>query len=144
MSLEDLIQYVPAQTTAINQLVDTDRFSTSWPDSDHWAAFKESVWEKGLASLEVQEPVDRGYNPVEDSCILPGVIPATRSVMNIPDILFESLNLCNRDRRILVRSEYKEAEEAAVLATKDRMSPFVVTGQPGIGEFPPTLPRQQR
>jgi len=111
MSLEDLTQYVPAQTTAINRLlVDTDHFSTSWPGSDIWATFKESVWDKleGLASLEVQEPVERGNDPVEDSCILPGVIPATRSVMNIPDILFESLGLCNRDRRILVRSEYKE------------------------------------
>ena len=84
-----------------------------------------------------------GHDPVEDSQILPDDIPTTRLVMNIPDILFQSLNLHKRDRRILVRSEYKEAERGAILAVEDHVDPFLVTGQPGIGIFLPNLPQRQ-
>jgi len=132
--LEHLTQHIPAQTNAINQFLNNpDSFTTSWPSSDLWNALRVSVWKKGRASFEVWEPVERDHNPVEDSQILPDIVPPTRLVANIPGILLDSLGLGDRDRRILVRSEYEEAEEGVLLTALDRMSPFVVTGQPGIG-----------
>ena len=40
-------------------------------------------------------------------------------------------------RRILVRSEYHEAERAAVSTFQGNTKAFIVTGHPGIGLFPP-------
>jgi len=89
--------------------------------------------------VQVEEPVRRDDNPVEDSEIFPDTIPATRFVANVPGILLGSIGLNYRSRRILVRSEYEEAERAALLATRNCMNPFVVTGQPGIGRSPTSL-----
>jgi hypothetical protein len=68
MSLEDLTQYAPTQTAAINDLLRVGCFSTS-EVTLFWTEFKESVWKKGSASFQAQEPVERDDEPVEDSCI---------------------------------------------------------------------------
>ena len=53
MSLEDLSQYVPAQTLKIDKLVARKGyFSRSTPFVSSWDAFRRSVWGKGLASFE--------------------------------------------------------------------------------------------
>jgi hypothetical protein len=135
MRLEGLTQSVSApQTKAIDCLLDnTDYFFTSWRESPLWVEFRDSVWNRGLAGLQTREPFERGDDPVEDSKILPDVVPTTRLVANIPEILTNSLGL--RKRRILVRSEYEEAEQAALLAFEEHIDAFAVTGQPGIGTF---------
>jgi hypothetical protein len=135
MQLDDLTKSVPSQAEAIDQLLDnTDYFSTSWRHSSLWVEFRESVWRKGLARLQTQEPFERGDDPIENSQILPDIVPTTRLVANIPSILFRSLGL--NGQRVLVRSEYEEAERAALLAFEEkRCSTLAVTGQPGIGVF---------
>ena len=65
MSLKDLNQCTAAQTDAINHLVDMGCF-TNGPISANWTEFKESVWKKGLVSLQGQEPVERDDDPVDD------------------------------------------------------------------------------
>ena len=84
----------------------------------------------------MQEPVERSHDPVEDSQLLLNVVPAARSVVNIPEILFRTVSFCKRALQILVRSEYEEAERETLLAAEHGLNPFVVTGQPGIGTFP--------
>jgi hypothetical protein len=134
MRLEGLTQSVPAQTKAIDYLLgNTNYFSTSWYESSSWVEFRDSVWKKGLADLQAREPFERGDDPVEDSQTLPDIVPTTRLVTNIPSILSHSVNL--REQRVLVRSEYEEAEQAALLAFEEHIDAFAVTGQPGIGVF---------
>ena len=126
MSLEDLSQFVPAQTLKIDKLVTHKRyFSRFAPFVSSWDAFRRSVWGKGLASFQTEEPVQRGDDPVSEQA------PTMRSVMRFPrDIPFDwNLGI----KQILVRSEYEEAERAALWSNSHAMDAFLVTGQPGIG-----------
>jgi hypothetical protein len=133
MSLSDLVDYTPAQRQAISQLNPTDLCASGLPE---WDRFRETLWGTGLESLQQEELVERDDDPVEDIHILPDSLPTTCSVVTPPEI---PPNVWNPfGRRILVRSEYYEAERAAVLANNEGRDVFVVTGQPGIGP-PPSL-----
>jgi hypothetical protein len=85
----------------------------------------------GLEGLEKLEPVERDDKPVDDDHIFPDRLPPTRSVLIPPETLPKVWGLSSQ--RILVRSEYHEAERAALLANETDKRVFAVTGQPGIG-----------
>ena len=132
MSLRDLTLHTAAQANAIDEVLNNGYYlTTSWPESAAWHAFRDSVWKTGFASFQNEEPVERGDNPIKDSEILPDIVPPTCLVANIPRILFLATNL-KWTKRILVRSEYGEAEKATLDAAEDDVESFVVTGQPGI------------
>ena len=130
MSPKDSPQRAAAQTAEINALLASGLFSTSDVPLP-WIEFKESIWGVGYAALATREEVKRD-EPVQDY-YLPDPIPDKTWVVNIPNALpapWESLN-----RRILVRSEYYEAEQAVLLAEQKSKQAFLFTGHPGIGLF---------
>ena len=155
MSLESLTGHRDDQRSKIDG--NTRGFDNSADVAD-WTAFRDSVWGKeltflgaeelasleaeGLESLkargvttseeeeEEEEPADRDDEP------LPDVAPATCAVVQIPETMPEVWDLDNN--YILVRSEYEEAERAAVSANARNVNAFLVTGQPGIG-WPPLI-----
>ena len=142
MSLEDLSQYAPTQTAAINRLIGMGYF-TSGPVSLLWTKFKDSVWKKGLGAFEAPEPVERDeyglkesfYPPVEDDAIDDGYnVHTTVLVAKIPDTVPDVWD--SSSQRILVRSDYLEAVQTALSASEDCRDVFLVTGQPGIGAPP--------
>jgi len=132
MSLSDLTQHIPDQTSAIYRF----SFGTK-PLPGYWRSFKESIWGKGLDSLQQQELVERDSDPLEDSHILPDPPPVTRPVATLPKTLPDVGGLDGQEK-ILVRSEYHETEKAALLSNESGYGVFVVNGQPGIG--PPRSP----
>jgi hypothetical protein len=133
MSLETLKKRVSAQTLAIDKLIgDPDLFSDCGSGYlSSWEAFRASLWGNGLASLEAQKEVGGDDEPLSDAA------PAAGLVVKIPETLPHVWHLGSP--RILVRSEYKEAERAALSANADGIEAFLVTGQPGIGS-PPLTP----
>jgi len=133
MSLEDLTQYASTQTDAINRLIQMGRFTTG-PISDAWAEFKESVWKKGLASVERQEPVERDDDPVDEEEAPPDTIPVSALVTPIPASLPKVWD--SYSQRILVRSEYHEAEQTVLSANGNNKAALLIAGQPGIGLLP--------
>ena len=133
MSLEDLTQYAPAQTDAINRLIHAGHF-TPGPISSAWTEFKESVWRTGIASLQAQEPVERDDDPVDDDDL---VVPTATLVAIIPDTLPDVWHPSSQ--RILVRSDYYEAEITALSASEAGKGVFLATGHPGNGSLPSRL-----
>ena len=61
-------------------------------------------------------------------------LPDKHVVAALPETLLKSL--APKSKWILVRSEYSEAEQAAVLSGKTGFGAFVVSGQHGIGTSP--------
>ena len=111
MTLEDLVKHVPAQTTKIKQLIDRhDRFSNI---GSAWAAFRGSLWGERLGSLEENQPLSNATR-------------STRPVVEVP-ATFPGIDLMGSPK-ILVRSEYEEAEQAVLLANADDVDAFIVTG----------------
>jgi hypothetical protein len=131
MFLSDLVVHVPAQTEAISQLNPTNLCAPGLP---YWEELWESLWGIVLESLQQEELVKRDDDPVDDCHILPDSLPPTRSVVTLPEMLLKVWRL--RGRRILVRPEYYETEQAALLANENNRHVFAVTGQPGIGTRP--------
>ena len=115
------------QKAAIDKLLNEGLLSTSGIPLP-WIKFKESFWGVSSASLATQEEVKRD-EPVEDY-YLPDPVPDKTWVAKILPAPWKSPS-----QRMLVRSEYHEAEQAAMLADQDRMEAFLVTGHPGIGLF---------
>ena len=60
--------------------------------------------------------------------------PITRSTLTVPEPILREW--ASKSRKILVRSEYEETEEAANSAHDQGKDAFVVAGQPGIGVPP--------
>jgi len=133
MSLQDLTQYAGDQTDRINLLLQEGSLAPG-SASRKWTAFWESAWKKDFETLEEKElvvreqPGDRveDYSPSDP-------VPSSTSVMKIPRTL---PNLWFRSsERILVRSEYYEAERAALSASENGRDALVVAGHPGIGSL---------
>jgi hypothetical protein len=122
------------QKAVINKLLNEGLLSTSGVPR-RWIKFKKSVWGSGSMSLERLEEVERD-EPVrdfdEDYC-LPDPVPDKTWVVKIPNAL--PFPWKSPSQRILVRSEYHEAERAAMSADREGMEAFLVTGHPGIGLF---------
>ena len=134
--MEELKAHVPDQTLKINRLIDCfveDKKNSSW------VTFRNSVW--GIASasepsewqgLEVQQEVGMDIDVDATGGGKPtGAAPSARPVVKLPETLphmwgFDSSH-------ILVRSEYEEAEKAALVAIKGHADAFLVIGQSGIG-----------
>ena len=129
MSLEDLTKYASAQTDAINCLIQMGRFTTG-PISNNWTEFKESVWKKGLASVETQEPVERDDDPIDEYEIDPATVPVSALVAPFPGSLPKVWD--SYSQQILVRLEYQETEQT-VLSANENKAALLVAGQPGIG-----------
>ena len=126
MSLDMLKEHINIQNNAIKNLP-----SNALSDKDAWEDFRQEFWGKDLTSLEKQETVNRGNDPVADD-ILPEEPPSgTFSVMEVPKSLPITMGLSST--KIMVRSEYNEAELASLLSTKLGIKLFVVFGTPGIG-----------
>jgi len=130
MSLEDLTQYASAQTDAINRLIQMGRLTTG-PISNTWSKFKESVWKKGLASVEAHEPVERDDDPLDDEETDSDTIPVSALVAPLPGSLPKVWD--SYSKRILVRLEYQEAEQAVLSANENNKDALIIAGQPGIG-----------
>jgi hypothetical protein len=136
MSLEDLTQYIPTQTTAIKRLVQAGHF-TSGPTSLAWTEFKDSVWKKGLESSQSQEPVERDEEPIDEDYVPADSVPPLALVATIPDTLPDVWG--SFSKRILVRSDYHEAEQTVLSANANHKDALLVTGHHGIGSLPSRL-----
>jgi len=127
-----LIQRTTSQEESVSSLL--HNYLSPIHDSEDapssWEAFHNSYWGKGLDFLQEKMLVERGENPVEDPT-LPDLFPPTCSVLSPHPILAAAWALSSR--KVLVRSEYYEAEEAALSANEEGKDVFIVTGQPGIG-----------
>jgi hypothetical protein len=132
MPLNGSPERAAAQKAAINNLLDSGYLTTSGI-APLWIEFQKSVWGSGFMSLERLEEVKRD-KPVRDFD-LPDPVPHKTWVARIPCALPPPWK--SPGRRFLVRSEYHEAEAAALLASQGNMKAFLVTGNPGIGLFPP-------
>jgi len=123
MSLKDLAKHINDQEGAINKLP-SEVISKSDSSTLRWEGVRSSFWGKGLESVQWEEDVTRGSDPVEDVAL-----PDQRVVATFPPIL------APKTPNILVRSQYSAAEQRAVLASES-LFVFMVSGQPGVGLFP--------
>ena len=82
------------------------------------------------------EKVEGSSDPVDDSLV--GVVPTDRDVMLKPEVAMNLWYLEPECKKILIRSEYREAEQFALSACGAAIASdvLVVTGQPGIGSSP--------
>jgi len=131
LSLESLWQYCDEQTSRINQLISDGFLTDTSRDLKAWDEFRNSLWGQGLQHLHVPL-TDEARSVVQD----PDEIP--RPVVKVPDEIPPPLYFPSK--RILVRSEYEEAEQEILLANEDGREVFMVSGNPGIGALP--LPRR--
>ena len=133
MELKELVEYASDQEHKINQLIGYPGYFAEFEDhSDFpsWPKLRNFLWGnvEALASLKTQEQLGAQTVEVgEDD----GTAPATRPIVEIPTILAELLFL--ESSHILVRSEYEEAKQAALVANKAGVGAFLVGGQSGIG-----------
>ena len=136
MPLESLVEHSTVQTEAIDRYL--SEVGPMCPSSlSVWDAFRSSIWKRGLEFLQKEELVERDEKPIDDIHALLDPLPLTRSTLTLSAALPESWRpLC---RRILVRSEYYETEQAVLWNNKDEANAFVVAGQSGIGS-PPLTP----
>ena len=134
MALHTLEVHIPAQENAIDKISFRLDSTTNWCVA--WGAFRNELWGIGLESLGKEEMIRRDESdPLEATHILPDPPPTSRLTASIPETLPDVWDI--RSANILVRTEYHEAENAAVsLLSKPSMYVFVVGGQPGIGLLP--------
>jgi len=135
MPLSDLVKHIPTQGEAIKRFA--PGLDPNTPACTLWRGFRESLWGKGTESFLKEEEVKRDVNPVKTVPApppLPNKPHPTRVVAIIPESLSPTWDL--QSRKILVRSEYKEAEGAALSVTELGIDLFAINGQPGIGSFP--------
>ena len=133
-SLDALTEHVDIQTEAINNL--PSGAITPFPSLGSWDSFRKEYWGKKLTSLEKPVDVHRGSDPIPDED-LEEKPPSNSFVLKLPERLPLSLGLSST--KIVVRSEYNEAEEVAVSSAKAGIKLFVVRGSPGIGNYPFSL-----
>jgi len=83
------------------------------------------------------EDIDRGDGRVRDDHIPDGP-PGPCTVATLPKSLPDTWDIDSK--KVLVRTDYHEALDEAMLANNAHVAVFVVGGQPGIGElrFPST------
>jgi hypothetical protein len=135
-TLKSLQRYASHQTDLINSLP-----SKCFRDPSgifDWAVVLKATWGKGLDSYDATEKVERGSDVIDGSLVLPNIVPNDRDVMLIPEVAMRSWSSNPKYKKILIRSEYKEAEEFALTTCGMAEAPqaFVVVGQSGIGFSP--------
>jgi len=139
LTLRSLQRYADAQEEIIHSVLQEDSLGYYFrnPTNPGWTRFWESNWGNPLNREE--EKVVRDINPIDDSLILPDVVPSSCKALPKP----KNLEGCWRDfkcEKFLIRDEYKEAHRSALatFAAERMYDAFIVTGQPGIG---PTFSR---
>jgi len=128
MRLEELIKFKPDQEHKINQLLKCGDCFVDSEDIDNprsWVKFRNFIWGNARA-LEPLKGMDVEVKE-GDKTIL-----AAQPVVEIPKTIPEN-TLGLDSSNILVRSEYAEAEQAALVANKKGYETFLVGGQVGIG-----------
>ena len=128
-SLNDLTRHIEIQNQAIKSL--PPGVIAPLVSEAPWEDFRQEFWKKPLTSLETPETIDRGEDPVEDNVFPEGPPSGSFPVIVAPKSFSNALGLASR--KIVVRSEYDEAEQMAVLSVKSGVRLFVATGTPGIG-----------
>jgi len=136
--LSDLIKYIPAQKERIDSI--SPGLDPNTMVCNYWREFRESIWGKDASKWQMVEDVDRGDDRVRDDR-LPDGPPGSCTVATLPKSLPDAWSIDSK--KILVRTDYHEALNAALLANDTNVTVFVVRGQPGIGELPfPPPPAQ--
>ena len=130
MSLNDLTQHIEIQNQAIKSLPSDAIVPVA--SRSPWEDFRQEFWGK---ELEKSETVDRGEDPVADDVLPEGPPSGSFFVIDAPKSMPDALGLAST--KIVVRSEYNEAEQVAVLSIKSRIRLFIVSGTPGIGTLDP-------
>jgi hypothetical protein len=123
MSLQELEEHILSQTLKINQFVNEPSLFANFVDVAHvpsWATFRDSLWgdTSALAPLELDIDVEGDGEP-------------PRLVVKLPETLPDVWAF--QSSHVLVRSEYEEAEQAALKAIAKNVDAFLVFGQSGIG-----------
>ena len=134
LTLRSLQRYADVQEGIIDSVLQEDSLGYYFrnPINSGCTRFWESAW--GNRILPEEEKVVRGINPIDDSIILPDVVPSSCRVFP----RFETLDGCwwGFDcEEFLIRDEYEEAHRSvlATFAAERMYDAFIVTGQPGIG-----------
>lgn len=130
-----LRQHAPKQTLSIVPLLNQPHIFCNSGNLE-WNDLWRSVWGRRTGDVPISDkddPVVRSSNPVDDSFILPDVVPHSRRVMTLPAVARRCWNF-DFDA-VLIRSEYNKAEEFALSQCHD-VQALIITGQPGIGPFP--------
>jgi len=133
MELKELVEYASDQERKINQLIGYPGYFAKFEDHGDvpsWPKFRDFLWGnvRALAPLETREELETQRVEVEED---DETAPSTRPIVEIPAILAKLLYL--ESSHILVRSEYEEAEQAALVANEAGVAAFLVGGQSGIG-----------
>jgi len=133
MPLKNLVEHTTVQKEAIDKYL--SEVGPMCPSSlSVWDAFRSSIWKKGLEFLQKEELVEREGSLIHDIHAILDPFPLTRSTVTLPAAIPKTWRpLC---RRILVRSEYYEIEQAVLSENEVEADAFVVAGQPGIGSSP--------
>ena len=125
--LEGLTKFKLDQEGKINQLFEdgncfVDLVDVNSPRS--WVKFRNSLW-GNVRALEPLEGMDVEVKEGDKTTL------AAQPVVEIPKTIPDTLGLDSSN--ILVRSEYAEAEQAALVANKKGFEAFLIGGQAGIG-----------
>ena len=133
-TMRSLQSYTSNQTKAIEILLDPSFHNYHFQDTNdrRWVQFWESTWDKNLDSLDAVEAVERGPDPINNALI---TVPSDRVVMLKPEVTRSCWDFDLEFQKILIRSNYKEAEDFALSSCGARIPPrlLMITGQPGIG-----------
>lgn len=140
-TLKSLWHYAHCQEGLIRPLLKPEDLYFRQAPFPAWVQLHSSAWGKNPDSLDTTEPVIRGPDTIDNTSILPDVVPSHCKVMLKPN----PLGKCWRfgAERFLIRSEYEEAEEYLLSGFDQEAPGVVITGQPGIGLSPLSAqPRQ--
>ena len=119
---------ISVQEQAVSQVSSGLNYSSTWCAS--WGGFKDSLWAKAIEFFQGVKWVKRGKSDPVSGVALPD----EHVVATLPETLLRSF--APKSKRILVRSEYSEAEQVAMSFNKSNFSAFMVSGQPGVGTSP--------
>ena len=132
--MNKLKRHIEIQTEAIANLP-PDVITSESTSITGWEEIRKEFWGKDLMSLVKLETVQRGENPISDNT-LPKKIPSF-PILEIPKLLSFAFGISGT--KIMVRSEYNDAEQEALLSVEYGHKLFLVKGSPGIGTIPFSL-----
>ena len=134
-TLHSLQKYANEQEERIKLFLESapESFSLRGTRNPYWKRFFSSTWGMGPDSFDKSEPVVRGPDAIDNSRILPDVVPSDRNVMLKPAHLDDCWRFgCEK---FFIRPEYEEARGFALstFAAEEAVCGLVIAGQPGIG-----------
>jgi hypothetical protein len=132
-TLRSLQHYASRQTELIDSLLKKSPYLFRDPSNDDWLPFWTSAWGKDLDSLDTTEEVLRGPDPIDNSLILPDVVPDHRDVMLKPEKMVNCWRF--ECEKIFIRPEYREAEEfvLSICGAPGKCDALIITGTLGTG-----------